>query len=827
MKIARIKVEGIVQGVGFRPNIYRLATALKLKGYVKNLGNIVEIVVSGNESVIAQFLEDIKIKTPPISKINNMSVEWFSEISEKKPKIQHNENFQIYESSNEFSGTSVIPADIATCDTCLEDINTSNSSRFNYPFTACTDCGPRFTVIESLPYDRDKTTMDKFPLCKECLDEYTNPLDRRYHAEASCCIKCGPALSLFKNKWKNNWKNNSNNQKTHFNKNITKIKTENHIKTVTELLDKGKILSIKGIGGTHLVANGEDKLAIKTMRKRLKRFNQPFAVMSKDLATIKTYAQLSHSEEKAISSRRRPIVVLKKSKDYDFPKELAPELHTIGVMLPYAPLHHILFKYAKSSVYIMTSANMPGEPMMINNTEIVENLSEIADYFLLHNRKIANRCDDSVIRFRNNDLSFIRRSRGYTPEPYDLSYLNNSECSNELRGSKNILSLGPELDVTFAITKSNLCYVSQHIGNTNKFRTYEFLKNAINHLMEITKTNNFDIITHDLHPQFFTTKLAKELKDEFNCETVAIQHHHAHAAALACDNEVDELICISADGVGYGDDGNSWGGEILYSDISSYKRLGALRNQKMPGGDISTRYPVRTMASILSNSDEYSNDNNGIGDNMEGLKKLEILLKENYSLQFPHGHSEIDLLIKQLNKNFNTPITSSTGRVLDSIAAALGICAERTYEGESAMKLESVAYYGKETFQIDTPIIKEDYTSPDGKTNKIPVLDTSWILNEVVSNLNKGENIANIALAGQKAVATGLAKLSVEIANKKGVEVIGGTGGVFYNEAISKVIKDYVENEGFKFIQHKNSCAGDGSVALGQAAIVSKNYNYD
>lgn len=821
MKIARIKVEGIVQGVGFRPNIYRLATALKLNGYVKNLGNIVEIVVSGDESTINQFLGHVKRKTPPIAKINNMEVEWSLKTKTNELNIPSSYKFQIYESSDEFSGTSVIPADIATCNACLDDINNSNSSRYEYPFTACTDCGPRFTVIESVPYDRDKTTMEKFPLCNECMIEYTNPLDRRYHAEASCCIKCGPELSLFKNNWNITHKNKNKKKKMHQISNIAKIKTKTHIQTVAELLDNGQIIAIKGIGGTHLVANAADEIAIKTMRKRLNRFNQPFAVMSKDVETIKNFAKVSNKEKKVITSNRRPIVVLKKSKDYSFPEELSPELHTIGVMLPYVPLQNILFNYTKNNAYIMTSANMPGEPMMIENTEIIENLSNIADYFLVHNRKIANRCDDSVVRFRGNDLSFIRRSRGYTPEPYDLIYLNNSKNSENSKNPKkpqktpkNILSLGPELDVTFAITKSdlksNLCYVSQHIGNTNKFRTYEFLKDAIKNLMEITKTNNFDIITHDLHPQFFTTKLANELADEFNCETKGIQHHHAHAAALACDNKVDELICIAADGVGYGDDGNAWGGEILYSDISSYQRLGALRNQKMPGGDISTKYPVRILASILSN--------------VMSIEELKKLLKEDYVSQFPHRESEIDLLITQLNKNFNTTLTSSTGRVLDSIASALEICSERTYEGESAMKLESVAYKGTETFKIDTPLIKETYNTPNGKSMKIPVLDTSFILSEVISKIHSGEKTANIALYGQTAVATGLAKLSVNAANEKGVDIIGGTGGVFYNESISKIIKDYVEKEGFEFIQHKNSCASDGSVALGQSTIISKRY---
>ncbi|MCL2115077.1 MAG: carbamoyltransferase HypF [Methanobrevibacter sp.] len=775
MKIAKILIQGIVQGVGFRPTVYRIANALNLKGYVRNLGNIVEIILFENEEKTKKFIDTLNIKKPPISKINSINLQWVENHEYPYPK---NSNFQILESSSNFSGASVIPPDLAICDNCLKEINTQNNRRYKYPFTACTDCGPRFTVIEDVPYDRDKTTMDDFPLCDECMEEYCNPLDRRYHAEASCCDTCGPKVNLF----------DSNHT----------IYSKNPVKKTAQLLNKGSIIAIKGIGGTHLVAKVTEDKVIPTLRKRLGRPSQPFAVMASDLDAVKNFAELSSKESKSLLSKERPIVVLKKSKNYDFPESLAPQLHNIGVMLPYSPLHHILFDYSDEDAYIMTSANIPGEPMMIKNKEIFSSLQGIADYYLLHNRKIYNRCDDSVIRYRNEELSFIRRSRGYTPEPYDLNKL---KLVDE---NLNLLTLGPELDVTFTLAKNGLAYTSQHIGNTNKFKTYQFLQEAIKNMMNITKTDYFDIIACDMHPQFFTTRLANEMGEKFNCDVVPVQHHHAHGAVLAIDNSLDELIFIAADGVGYGDDGTAWGGEVMYTNINSYERLGSLMPQKMPGGDISTKYPVRMLASILSgenrNSPHYNDDE---------LKKL---LKEKYINYFQHGELEIDSLLKQLKSNLNVTKTSSTGRILDSIAVALGICGERTYEGECAMKLESFAYGATGDLTIPYEIKKVD---------KHLVLDTSLILKNIVEKIANGENKKEIAAGGQVAISEGLAEIAIEAANKKGIDVIGATGGVFYNEAITLAVKNYIEKEGFKFVQHVNSCAGDGSVSLGQAAIVS------
>lgn len=791
MKTEKVLVEGIVQGVGFRPFVYRIATELELAGYVRNLGNVVEIIIQGSDEKIADFIFKLQNELPPIAKINNLETEELADEEEYA-------DFTIKESSDSFSGTSVIPPDLAICDKCLEEINDPNNRRYNYPFNACTDCGPRFTVIENVPYDRDKTTMDDFPLCDECEVEYKNPLDRRYHAEASCCEVCGPSLELYKND----------------NQTPVKVDCEDQLEETARLLDEGKIFAIKGIGGTHLVANVMLENTVSLLRERLGRENQAFAVMSPDIETVKGYAIVSDAEEETLLSKERPIVILKKNENYDFAQSVSPGLHNIGVMLPYAPLHHLLFNHTETPAYIMTSANVPGEPMMITNEEILKNLDTIADYYLIHNRRILNRCDDSVARFRNNELAFIRRSRGYTPEPYDLKgkYTNlNPEFDN-----LNILALGPELDVTFTILKNSKAYVSQHIGNTNKYRTYEFLQEAIKHMMRITKTDSFDAIACDLHPQFFTTRLAKEYAEKYDCPLIPVQHHHAHGISLLNDQN-NEMIIIAADGVGYGGDGNSWGGEILYTNIKEYERTASLMPQKMPGGDLCTKYPVRMMAAILSNpnsdyeSEKYTED------------YVKELLNNDYIDSFQHGAIEIKSLFRQLETNLNVGINTSTGRVLDSVSTALHICDKRSYEGEASMKLESYAYeYKEEDTLEDFPIIIKEYEDENGKRM---VLDTTAIMRYVVDKIEEGENLNKIAVAGQKAVSIGLAKLAIESAKEKGIKTIGATGGVFYNEAITSHIKDAIEKEGFEFIQHINSCPGDGSVSLGQAIVAGVNLN--
>lgn len=745
MKALKILTQGIVQGVGFRPYVYRLAVNLNLKGYVRNLGNVVEIIIEGQNTEL--FVERLPKELPPIAKINSINVEEIEKTNYT--------DFKIIESGNSYSGISVVPSDIAICDKCLEEIRNPTDKRYKYAFNACTDCGPRFTVIESVPYDRIRTSMYEFPLCDDCLAEYKEPLNRRYHGEAICCSECGPQMEIYEGKHK--------------------INTDNPIKVGANKLKDGKILAIKGIGGTHLVVDAYNNKAIKKLRKRLNRPNQAFAVMCKDLESLQNYAELSKKEIDTISSNKRPIVILKKKNSYPFPESLSPGLHNIGVMLPYSPMHYLLFDEGDIDTYVMTSANIPGEPMMIKNEDIINGIN---DYSLIHNRRILNRCDDSVIRFRNNELSFIRRSRGYTPEPYTINYE-----VNDL----NILALGPELDVTFSIAKNNIVYPSQHIGNTNKVKTLAFLREAIENMQRITKINKYDIIACDMHPHFFTTKLAYELAEKYDAEVQRIQHHHAHSVALSNDNAIDKMIVIAADGVGYGSDGTSWGGEILYTDIKNFERLGHLQTQPMPGGDIATKYPARMLASIL-------NDEN---------------LIKNYSNYFKYGEIEIKNIFKQIDAEINVGKTTSTGRVLDSIAVALEICNERTYEGECSMKLESAAYYSNKNIEIPLNIENN-------------ILNTSEILKEVVKLYHDGEKKADVAAAGQNAIARGLSQLAINAASKKSIQEIGATGGVFYNETITNTVKNYIEGNGFNFIQHKNTCAGDGSVSLGQAIIAKK-----
>ena len=745
MNALKILTQGIVQGVGFRPYVYRLASELDLKGYVRNLGNVVEIIIEGKNADL--FVDRLPKELPPIAKINSMNVE---EIEKG-----NYDTFEIIESGDSYSGISVIPPDIAICDKCLEEIRNPENRRYKYAFNACTDCGPRFTVIESVPYDRIRTSMDEFPLCDECLVEYKEPLNRRYHGEAICCSECGPQMEIYKG--------------------LERIDTENPIGYGAEKLKEGKILAIKGIGGTHLVVDAYNDEAIKELRRRLNRPNQAFAVMCKDLESLQNYANLTDKEIATITSNKRPIVILKKKDNYPFPDSLSPGLHNIGVMLPYSPMHYLLFDEGDIDTYVMTSANIPGEPMMIKNEDIIGGVN---DYSLVHNRQILNRCDDSVIRFRNDELSFIRRSRGYTPEPYTINYDVNDST---------VLALGPELDVTFSIAKDDIAYPSQHIGNTNKPKTLKFLREAISNMERITKINEFDVIACDMHPHFFTTRLAYELAEKYDAEVMPVQHHHAHSVALANDSSVDEMIVIAADGVGYGSDGTSWGGEILYTNIKDFERLAHLQPQLMPGGDVATKYPARMLASILKDED----------------------LIKNYSDYFKYGEIEIKNIFKQIEAGINVGITTSTGRVLDSMAVALEICHERTYEGECSMKLESSAYYS--TKKLEIPVILEGNT-----------LNTTEILREVVKLYQNGEKKADVAAAGQIAVASGLSELAIMAAEKKGLNDIGATGGVFYNEAITDTVKNYIENNGFDFIQHKNTCAGDGSVSLGQAIIAKK-----
>ena len=742
-QLSIIRISGVVQGVGFRPCIYRIAKKLGLPGWVRNLGDAgVEVQVEGSKKDILEFITVLKKERPANSRIDDIRIEW-------KNSPGNFNDFKIIESGGR-GIEGITPADIAVCPHCVDDILDKDNRRHLYPFTTCTDCGPRFTTIRGIPYDRQNTAFAEFPPCKECGGEYSSPEDRRFHAQTIACGKCGPAYFLVDNTGK---------------------EISNPIKNSIKLLNKGKVLIIKGIGGMHLACSTTDDAAIEELRRRLNRPQRPFAIMA-TLEMVEESTRISAKEKELLLSKERPILVLRKTREFPLSKNLAPGLDTIGVMLPYTGLHEILFQGLEEPL-VMTSANLPGEPMFMENGEAQQ--SKIADYCLLHNLGIENRCDDSVIKIVNNIGTFIRRSRGLVPLPIPV----------KKESKDTILSLGAEENVTACLLKGNRAFLTQFIGDTDSPNTVEFLENSARHLLSIT-TSKPDRIACDLHPRFHTTRLAESLAKEFNVPLVRVQHHYAHLASLMAESGAESMVGICCDGAGYGEDSNTWGGEIIAYD-GEFTRTGHLKEQRMPGGDLAAYYPGRMVLGILS--DIYS---------PEELKNIAI--KNN--LEFKHGEKEIDVVLQQLEKGVNVPVTTSTGRVLDSVSAVLGLCHYRSYDGEPAMKLDSAGNEGK---QLDFPISIKD-----------SVLDTTEILVHALSLKEDGKRVEDIAFSAEAAIAEGLAKIAAKEAKKRGIDFIGISGGVAYNDVIVRKASEIVKNSGLKFVQHQEIPPGDGGISIGQ-----------
>ncbi|MCS7135616.1 MAG: carbamoyltransferase HypF [Nitrososphaerota archaeon] len=755
---AEVSVSGIVQGVGFRPFVYRIAVSRGLRGFVQNLKDAsVRIVVEGPESHIRSFLDALVEEKPPLARITRINVNY----SEPKNEFV---DFKILKSSEQGSLTSsVIPADVAICDECVKELLNPTDRRFGYFFITCTNCGPRFTAILDTPYDRQNTSMRDFPICELCSSEYMDPSNRRFHAQTIACPACGPVVYLTTNDGEI-------------------VACKEPIKEAAKLIDEGYIVAVKGNGGFHVATATTISEPIVRLRKAKHRRQKPFAIMAKDLKTIKSFAIINKQEEVVLTSPARPIVLLRKSEDYYLSEEIAPGLHNIGVMLPYTGLHLLLLLNSKEPAYVMTSANPSGEPIVIHNQEAYARIGKDVDYLLLHNREIVNRCDDSVVRVIGESISFIRRSRGYVPEPIILPHNSN----------KNVFALGGELNVTACILMGDKAFLTQHIGDVECVETYEFLKSAVYHLAKLTRAQP-EVIAHDLHPGFQTTRLAEELAERFRIPTLAIQHHHAHVASVMAEHGLEEVVGIACDGFGYGSDGLAWGGEVLLCDSSGYRRLGHLENHPMPGGDLAAKYPARMVAGILFGSDI-----------------CERWLFSNVD-KLPRGRDEAELILKQIKSGRNIK-TSSVGRVLDSIAAILGVCHERTYEGEPAMKLESAAIGGSDILGLKPEI-------------KGRVLLTKHIVESIAEIAMKGlnqEKIRDLAFSAQNYLALGLAELALEIAASEGVKNIVFTGGVAYNEQITMTIRRAVETRGLKFYTNTKVPPGDGGLSFGQAVIAAK-----
>jgi len=725
----------------------------RLVGHVRNRGDaVVDIVVEGKENNVKNFLRELKAKKPPLARIYETTTKFVEDKGEF-------ERFSILESSKEveLSG-SVIPPDVSICNECLSELRDPRNQRYNYFFITCTNCGPRYTVITRLPYDRSNTTMQDFAMCRFCNREYKDPSNRRFHAQTVACSKCGPRAYFATNDGH-------------------PVKSEDPIREAGKLLEKGYIVAIKGNGGFHVATATTQSEPIARLRKVKHRTQKPFAIMARDIEATRSFAEVSTEEAELLTSYIKPIVLLRKKDDCHLSELISPGLHNIGVMLPYTGLHYMLFDEVSEPAFVMTSANPPNRPIVTENQEAIRRLGTTVDFFLFHNRNIAQRCDDSVVRLHGQARSIIRRSRGYAPEPIHLKLSANS-C---------VLGVGAELNVTACVLSRNKAFISQHIGDVENLETINFLENTINHLTALTNSK-VEVIACDLHPRFTTTRLAQNLGNELECPVIPVQHHHAHIASLMGEHDINEIVGIACDGFGYGSDGGAWGGEILHCNQDGFRRVAHLEEQPMVGSDLATRYPLRMAAGILDGNVDVE----------------EWLLSS--SDRFPHGAREVEVVLKQLRRDLVVK-TTSCGRVLDAISAILGICYERTYEGEPAMRLESAATEGADVLNL-TPTF-------EGAT-----IETTSLVREIFTRRDEC-SVADLACSAQSYLARSLAQRAVDEARQIGIKTIGFSGGVAYNEYVTRVIRREVEKSGFKFLVHQQIPPGDGGISFGQTVAAS------
>ncbi len=751
----KLNVTGIVQGAGFRPFIYRIAVKNGLAGYVRNRGDAgVEVLLEGNTQDVKQFMQDLSKEKPPLAQIDKITTTNLTGKEEYK-------GFTIYKSSQEaeLSG-SIIPPDIAICNQCLKELRDPNNPRHEYFFITCTDCGPRFTIIERLPYDRENTTMREFPLCGFCQKEFDDPANRRFHAQTVACPTCGPKAYLTT-------------------KTGEQIKAEDPVRMAGKLLSEGSVFAIKGYGGFHIASSTIREEPLLRLRGAKHRREKPFGIMARGLEAASWFAEVGSKEQELLTSPMRPIVLLNKSKNYNLSPLVAPHLHNVGVMLPYTGLHYMLFDQVNDEAFVMTSANPPNQPIVKDNAEALQTLGGTVDYFLFHDRKIAYRCDDSVMRVHAERQVFLRRSRGYAPAPIRL----------KKKSKRCTVGLGGELNDTSCILLEDKAFISQHIGDVENIETRNFLQEATKHLSRLINCKA-ERLACDLHPKFTTTALAQEWAETKGLPLFQVQHHHAHAAALMAEHGLDEIVAVVCDGYGYGTDGRAWGGEVLLSRDRSaeFMRLGHLEPQPLLGGDLASRYPVRIAAGILAKV---------------GVNVQQYLMQN--SMHLPYGEMEAKLILSQLERGSDAVQTTSCGRVLDAVSAILGLCYARSYEGEPAMKLESTALAGKDTLNLK-PLIHSN------------VLDTTSLIASIFENKNKAP-VADLAYSAHAYLAKGLATLVIESAHSQGVKTVGFSGGAACNQILAQLMRQTVEAAGLRFVVHEAVPAGDGGVSFGQAVV--------
>ena len=756
---AQVVVRGIVQGVGFRPFVYRLAQEHQLSGWVLNSTQGVVIEVEGPRQRIDGFITGLKASPPPQAVIERVETNLL-------PPVGYS-SF-IVEASREGDEFVLISPDICICADCLNELQNSQDRRWAYPFINCTNCGPRFTIISDIPYDRPKTTMSAFTMCPRCDDEYHNPADRRFHAQPNACPRCGPQLELAMNGARPA---------------EAPLRRE-PIEGVRRLLAEGAIVAVKGLGGFHLACDATNAGAVATLRERKQRVDKPFAVMSLDVDTVRRYCQVSEGEAQLLESPARPIVLLRRKPGSPIAAQVAPANNNLGVMLPYTPLHYLMLGDGATPAplaLVMTSGNMSEEPIAIGNQEALERLSPLADYFLLHDRDIYVRCDDSVTRLFRGREAMLRRSRGYAPFPIRLNL--------EL---KEILACGAELKNTFCLTKGTYAFLSQHIGDMENYETFASYQASVEHFQRLFRVNP-QAVAYDLHPDYLATRYALELAEAQGLRRVPVQHHHAHVVSCMAENGVDaEVIGVALDGTGYGTDGHIWGGEFLLADCRRFRRLGHLKYVPLPGGDVATKRPYRMAVSHLLSA--------------LGEEALDLPLE----LWAQIGEAELALVRRMMAAKVNCPLTSSCGRLFDAVSALLGVRGVVNYEGQAAIELEMLAAEGVDEVY--------DWSRP----SSYPIIiDPAPVLRGVVSDLRRGVDRAVISAKFHNTIADIIVGVSRAARERTGINRVALSGGVFQNMYLLGRTLDGLERQGFEALIHHQVPANDGGIALGQAVIAN------
>lgn len=758
-----VRITGIVQGVGFRPFVFRLAKKYDIRGYVRNLGGAeVEIYIEGDK--VKEFIKSLEVEKPPTAVIYSIQV--------IKAYPKGYSSFRIMESSNEFSSISIIPPDFSICDECIKEILDPKSRFYRYPFHSCAWCGPRFTIIERIPYDRHNTSMRDFPLCDECLKEYNDPENiRRFHAQGISCPNCGPKLKLLDNKGR-------------------LISTNDPIVEVARLIDEGNIVAIKGIGGFHIAALATDDDIVMKLRRRKRRPTKPFALMALDLETARQLIVTNPLIEELLTSPSRPIVISRK-KSSKVSEYVAPGLNTLGVMIAYSGIHYLLLKEVKDHFLIMTSGNPPGLPICKDENEALIKLKGIVDYFLIHNRRIVNRIDDSVIRISLSSPQFLRRARGYVPLWIKVPFSTNVP----------IIAFGALLSNAAAIQINDKVIPSQYVGDVDSLENLLFLRSSLEFLVKAynVELNEKTILVADMHPNYLTRRYAEDLSSKLRCRLLLVQHHHAHIASVMAEHGIkdEKVVGIAIDGIGYGSDGTLWGGEILIADYLDFTRCGHIEYSLMPGGDMATKYPVRMLASILSRI-------------MSLDEVKEYIINNNLHKALPRGVKELDVILKIIERG-HAPLTSSLGRVLDAMSSLLHVCYVRTYEGEPAIRLEEFSQNGELHHDMFNLRMHKD---DKGHI----VIDVASMFKQVLDLIGEIDR-RTIARSFQYALGVALGQVAT-LVKRRSIDKLVISGGASVNEVILKGILDAVGDK-FEVLRPNKMPAGDGGICLGQAIIAT------